>query len=174
MAVVRPSPTSMRSTLTILRTRNSGHIVNVSSVSGLTSIPGWGLYCAGKHALEGLGEALAGEVAEFGVRATIVEPGYFRTDCLTTDSLVLPDTTSDARPAIRETVRSHLDPQGSQLGDPVKGARHIITNVLTGGGQLRQVLGSDSHTHTTAKEDAPRATLDATRKSAPLTDFAPA
>ncbi|WP_017585972.1 SDR family NAD(P)-dependent oxidoreductase [Nocardiopsis ganjiahuensis] len=164
----------LRSTLPILRARNSGHIVNVSSVLGLTSMPGWGLYCAGKYALEGLSEALAGEIADFGVEVTIVEPGYFRTDFLTPDSLVLPAATSDAYPAIRDMVRSHLDLQGSQLGDPVEGARQIITNVVTGGGLLRQVLGSDSHAYATAKVDALRATLDATRESAPLTDFASA
>lgn len=164
----------LRSTLPILRTRNSGHIVNVSSVLGLTSMPGWGLYCAGKYALEGLSEALAGEVAEFGVKVTIVEPGYFRTDFLSPDSLALPAATCDAYPAIRDMVRSHLDLQGGQLGDPVKGARQIIANVVAGGGLLRQVLGSDSHAYATAKVDTLRATLDATRESASLTDFTPA
>src|SRR3954471_13832220 len=92
----------LRATLPILREQGSGHVVNVSSVLGLTSAPGWALYCAGKYALEGLTEALAAEVAEFGVEVTIVEPGYFRTDFLTTDSLALPDSTTEAYPAIRE------------------------------------------------------------------------
>lgn len=162
----------LRSTLPILRAQGSGHIVNVSSVLGLTSMPGWGLYCAGKFAVEGLSEALAGEVADLGVRVTIVEPGYFRTDFLTTGSLALPGETTDAYPEIRDMVRDHLELQGNQLGDPVKGAERIIADVVAGDGQLRLLLGSDAHAFTTAKVDALRATLDATRDSAPLTDFA--
>ena len=164
----------LRSTLPVLRKRAGGHVVNVSSVLGLISVPGWALYCAGKYALEGLSEALAAEVADHGITVTIVEPGYFRTEFLTTDSLVVPPRTTDAYPAIREMVADHLKLQGSQLGNPATGAAQMIANVVAGGTALRQVLGSDSHAYATAKGDALRATLDATRDSAPLTDFAPA
>ncbi|MEV0068053.1 MULTISPECIES: SDR family oxidoreductase [unclassified Amycolatopsis] len=161
----------LRSTLPILRTQGSGHVVNVSSVLGLTTMPGWALYCAGKFALEGLSEALAAEVAGFGVKVTVVEPGYFRTDFLTTDSLALPATTTEAYPAIREMVSNHLGLQGTQLGDPVRGVARIIDNVVAGNGPLRQLLGSDAHTYATAKVDALRATLDENKESAPLTDI---
>ncbi|MFD9697499.1 SDR family oxidoreductase [Lentzea sp. NPDC059081] len=161
----------LRATLPILREQRSGHVVNVSSVLGLTSVPGWGLYCAGKYALEGLTEALAGEVAEFGVHVTLVEPGYFRTDFLTTGSLALPDTTTDAYPAIRSMVENHLELQGSQLGDPVRGARLMIDRVVAGDGSLRQILGSDSHAYATAKVQALQATLDAAAGTASASDF---
>ncbi len=161
----------LRATLPILRGQRSGHVVNVSSVLGLTSVPGWALYCAGKYALEGLTEALAAEVAEFGVDVTIVEPGYFRTDFLTTDSLALPENTTDAYPAIREMVENHLKLQGSQPGDPVRGARLMIERVVTGEGPLRQVLGSDSHAFATAKVQALQANLDAAAKTAHTSDF---
>ncbi|WP_249044714.1 SDR family oxidoreductase [Crossiella equi] len=161
----------LRATLPILREQGSGHVVNVSSVLGLTSVPGWALYCAGKYALEGLSEALAAEVADFGVRVTIVEPGYFRTDFLTTDSLSLPDTTSGAYPAIGEMVENHLKLQGSQLGDPVKGARLMIERVVSGEGPLRQILGSDSHAYATAKVQALQANLDAAAATASASDF---
>ncbi|GEL26528.1 short-chain dehydrogenase/reductase [Pseudonocardia sulfidoxydans NBRC 16205] len=160
----------LRAALPILRQQRSGHIVNVSSVLGLTAVPGWGLYCAGKFALEGISEALAAEVADFGVKVTIVEPGYFRTDFLTKDSLALPTATVDAYPSIREMTQNHLDLQGSQLGDPVKGATAIIDAVVDGEGPLRLVLGSDSHAYATAKVDALRANLDAAAESAPATD----
>ncbi|MFJ5993224.1 SDR family oxidoreductase [Lentzea sp. NPDC092896] len=161
----------LRATLPILREQRGGHIVNVSSVLGLTSVPGWGLYCAGKYALEGLTEALAGEVADFGVKVTIVEPGYFRTDFLTTDSLALPDDTTAAYPEIREMVENHLKLQGNQPGDPVRGAQLMIERVVSGEGPLRQILGSDSHAYATAKVQALRANLDAAALTASTSDF---
>ena len=163
----------LRSALPVLRERGGGHVVNVSSVLGLVSVAGWALYCAGKYALEGLSEALAAEVADHGITVTVVEPGYVRTDFLTTDSLVVPVRTTDAYPAVREMVADHRKLQGHQLGDPRKVVEQVIANVVAGGTALRQVLGSDSHAYATAKVDALRATLDATRDSAPLTDFAP-
>ncbi|PRY39830.1 SDR family NAD(P)-dependent oxidoreductase [Umezawaea tangerina] len=162
----------LRATLPVLRGRGSGHVVNVSSVLGLTAVPGWALYCAGKFALEGLSEALAAEVADFGVRVTVVEPGYFRTDFLTADSLALPADTTDAYPAVRAMTADHLALQGSQLGDPVKGARAIVERVVHGGdGPLRLLLGSDAHAYATAKVDALRANLDAAAPTAGATDF---
>ncbi|RSM78187.1 KR domain-containing protein [Kibdelosporangium aridum] len=164
----------LRAAVPVLRRQQSGHIVNVSSILGLTAVPGWALYCAGKFALEGLSEALAAEVSDFGVKVTIVEPGYFRTDFLTKDSLALPAATTDAYPAIREMTSNHLNLQGSQLGDPVKGAAAIISQVVSGAGPLRQLLGSDAHSYATAKVDALRANLDATTQTAAATDFATA
>lgn len=164
----------LRATLPVLREQKSGHVVNVSSILGLTAVPGWGLYCAGKFALEGLTEALAQEMADFDVKVTIVEPGYFRTDFLTTDSLTLPASTTDAYPGLREMTENHLKLQGSQLGNPVKGAEAIIRQVVSGEGPLRQLLGSDAHAYATAKVDALRANLEATAQTADATDFADA
>jgi NAD(P)-dependent dehydrogenase (short-subunit alcohol dehydrogenase family) len=62
-----------------MRERNTGTIVQVSSVGDFITAPGFGGCCAAKHALEALSEALASEVATFGIRALIVEPGAFRT-----------------------------------------------------------------------------------------------
>ncbi|WP_380864061.1 SDR family oxidoreductase [Streptomyces coerulescens] len=161
----------LRAAVPVLREQRGGHVVNVSSVLGLTAVPGWALYCAGKFALEGLSEALAAEVADFGVDVTIVEPGYFRTDFLAQDSLALPAGTTVHYPGIREMVDNHLKLQGAQLGDPVKGAASIIDRVVAGEGPLRQVLGSDSHAYATAKVQALLANLDATADTAPATDF---
>lgn len=163
----------LRAALPVLRGQRSGHIVNVSSVLGMTAVPGWALYCAGKFAVEGLTEALVGEVADFGIGVTLVEPGYFRTSFLTQDSLLLPSATVDAYPALREMTQNHLDLQGSQTGDPVRGATQIIARVRDGvSTPLRQLLGSDAHAYATAKVDALQANLDQTRDSAPVTDFA--
>ncbi len=62
-----------------LRAQGSGHIIQLSSAAGLIAMPLGGAYHASKWALEGLNEALAGEVAEFGVKVTVIEPGGFAT-----------------------------------------------------------------------------------------------
>ena len=73
--------------LPYLRGQRSGHIVNVSSIAGLAPMAGSGLYAAAKCALEGMSEALAQEVAPLGIKVTLVEPGAFRTDFLSSDSV---------------------------------------------------------------------------------------
>src|SRR5262245_6267309 len=65
-----------------MRSQRSGHIINMSSVGGYASFSGWGIYCARKFAVEGISEALSIELAPLGIHATVVEPGYFRTDFL--------------------------------------------------------------------------------------------
>src|SRR6476620_2979922 len=77
----------IRAVLPHMRRQRSGHIINVSSVGGYAGFPGWGVYGATKFAVEGISEALAGEVAPLGIRVTVVEPGFFRTDFLDDTSL---------------------------------------------------------------------------------------
>ncbi|MEU4311210.1 SDR family NAD(P)-dependent oxidoreductase [Nocardia sp. NPDC024068] len=161
----------LRAVLPHLRARRRGQIVNLSSILGLTTMPGWGLYSAGKFALEAMSEALAAEVADSGIRVTLVEPGYFRTEFLSTDSLALPATTTDGYEPIREMTRDHLALQGTQLGDPVRGVRAIIELVDRGAGPLRQVLGSDAHAFAAAKVEALRSDLEAGKDLALSTDF---
>lgn len=76
----------IRAMLPYLRAQNSGLILNFSSIGGFHGYPGNGIYCSTKFALEGITEALAQEVAPFGIEAAIVEPGYFRTNFLASAS----------------------------------------------------------------------------------------
>ncbi|GAA0324746.1 SDR family NAD(P)-dependent oxidoreductase [Kineococcus aurantiacus] len=161
----------LRAALPILRAQRSGHVVNVSSILGMTSFPGWGLYCAGKFALEGLTESLAAEVADLGIQVSLVEPGYFRTDFLTPDSLVLPERTTDAYPALREMTQAHLRMPGTQLGDPVKAAAALVDLGVSGnGGRLRHLLGSDSFSLALGALDARREEVEAGEGVARSTD----
>lgn len=66
--------------LPVMRRQGSGHVLQMSSIAGVATYPNLGLYCASKWALEGFSETLAQEVAGFGIRVTIVEPGEFRTE----------------------------------------------------------------------------------------------
>ena len=134
----------LRAVLPDFRAAKTGHIVNVSSILGLTTFPGWGLYSAGKFALEGLTGSLAQEVAEFGITVNVVEPGYMQTDFLKPQSLGLPSDTADGYTAIRDMTAAHQAMPGTQLGDPRKAATAIITVATSGNAPLHQLLGSDS------------------------------
>ena len=90
-----------RAALPTLRAQRKGHIFNVSSVAGFRGDPGGSSYSASKFAVEGISESLASERAPLGIKVTIVEPGYFRTEFLTSGSAdfaanVLPDYDSAA------------------------------------------------------------------------------
>lgn len=161
----------LRAALPVLRAARSGHVINVSSIVGLTAFPGWGLYSAGKFALEGLSSALAQEIAEFGVDVTIVEPGYMQTDFLKPVSLGLPATTAAGYSAIREMTAAHQAMPGTQLGDPAKAAAAIIEIAVKGDAPLHQLLGSDSYAIATGAVEALRAEIEAGRALAITTDI---
>jgi NAD(P)-dependent dehydrogenase (short-subunit alcohol dehydrogenase family) len=162
----------LRAVLPGFRENRSGHVINVSSIVGLVPFPGWGLYAAGKFALEAISESLAAEVADHGIKVNTVEPGYMRTDFLRPVSLGLPTSTNDAYPAIREMVEQHLDMPGTQLGDPAKAAAAIITVATTGDAPLHQLLGSDSLSLAAARLQALSDDFEAGRQLAPTTDIA--
>jgi NAD(P)-dependent dehydrogenase (short-subunit alcohol dehydrogenase family) len=134
----------LRATLPDFRAVRAGHIITVSSILGLTTFPGWGLYSAGKFALEGLTGSLAQELAEFGVKVNLIEPGYMQTDFLKPQSLGLPGSTADGYTAIRDMTTAHQAMPGTQLGDPAKAASAIIAVAVAGDAPLHQLLGSDS------------------------------
>lgn len=161
----------LRAVLPGFRERRSGHVINVSSIVGLLPFPGWGLYGAGKFALEAMTESLAAEVAEHGIRVNLVEPGYMRTDFLRPVSIGLPDATVDAYPAIREMVRQHLEElPGTQLGDPAKAATAIIAVATSESAPLHQLLGSDSLALADTRLQALAADVEASRPLAVTTD----
>ena len=161
----------LRATLPDFRAARSGHIVNVSSILGLTTFPGWGLYSAGKFALEGLTGSLAQEIAEFGVKVNLVEPGYMQTDFLKPQSLGLPTGTADGYTAIRDMTAAHQAMPGTQLGDPAKAAAAIITTVVSGDAPLHQLLGSDSLAIAAGALDALTSEVEAGRSLAVTTDI---
>ncbi|PPK87108.1 short-subunit dehydrogenase [Neolewinella xylanilytica] len=137
----------IRAVLPQLRAQGSGHIINISSIAGITGgFPGWGVYCGTKFAVEGLSESLAAEVAEFGIKVTVVAPGYFRTEFLDNGSLGLPEHPISAYVAIRESESAHTSHlQGNQPGDPVKGAAAIIRIAGTEHPPLHLLLGPDAY-----------------------------
>ncbi len=134
-----------RAVLPTLRAQRAGHVINISSLGGVQSSAGFGVYCSTKFAVEGLTEALHAELAPLGIHATVVEPGYFRTEFLDTASLatsprVVQDYAASAG-AVREAARRiHLN----QPGDPVRLAQAILQLVDSPAPPLRLPLGTDT------------------------------
>lgn len=161
----------LRAVVPQMRAARSGHIINISSILGILSFPGWGLYCAAKYALEGLSESLAAETVDHGIEVSILEPGYFNTDFLTDDSLALASDISDAYPAIREMITEHKAMSGSQPGDPIKAAEAIVDIAQTHGGSLRYQLGSDSSDMAEGKVNTLKEEILLGREFAQRTDY---
>jgi NAD(P)-dependent dehydrogenase (short-subunit alcohol dehydrogenase family) len=136
----------IRAVMPHLRAQQSGHILNVSSIAGVTGMfPGFGIYCATKFAVSGLSESLAAEVADFGVKVTTVEPGYFRTDFLSAGSFVTPKNGIAAYQKVRDSEALHLQQiNGQQPGDPVKAAEAMIRIAGEANPPLHLVLGEDA------------------------------
>ncbi len=123
------------------RRLRAGRIVNLSSIGGLVGLQGWGYYNASKFAVEGLSEALGVELAPFGVRVLIVEPGPFRTDFLGRSgqqaALRMPEYDATAG-----KTRDYMGTNnGKQAGDPVKAVEAIITAVTSPETPRHLVLG---------------------------------
>ncbi|HST58033.1 MAG TPA: SDR family NAD(P)-dependent oxidoreductase, partial [Longimicrobium sp.] len=143
----------IRQVMPQLRAQGGGHVINISSIAGIAGgFPGWGVYCATKFAVEGLSEALAAEVAPFGVRVTVVEPGYFRTDFLSSGSLRMPGHRMDEYALVRQSEAYHQEQmRGNQPGDPAKAAAAIIRVTAEPNPPLHLLLGQDAHDLATAK-----------------------
>jgi NAD(P)-dependent dehydrogenase (short-subunit alcohol dehydrogenase family) len=132
-----------RALLPHMRERRSGTIVQITSVGGLITAPGFGAYCAAKHALEALSESLAAEIAPFGLRVLIVEPGAFRTALFGSAFRTMPAMAAYAS-TVGPTRAFAANSDGSQAGDPAKAARAIADAVAAGSPRLRLPLGADA------------------------------
>jgi NAD(P)-dependent dehydrogenase (short-subunit alcohol dehydrogenase family) len=128
--------------LPLMRERGSGTIVQMSSLGGLRTYPGYGAYHGAKWALEGLSETLAAEVAPLGVRVLIVEPGAFRTEfnrnIYKTAEIEAYRETSGAT---RRATEQLLD---AEPNDPVQGAAAILKALDSQDPPLRLLLGNDA------------------------------
>jgi len=120
----------MQTILPHFRQRKSGTIVNISSMAGYRAYPGCSMYSASKFGLEALSESLATEVATFGVRVILVEPGSFRTEVFTPDKLAqspseLGWADEYKESAVGETSSFVQEADGKQVGDTEKAVQKI-------------------------------------------------
>ncbi|WLG83261.1 SDR family NAD(P)-dependent oxidoreductase [Pseudomonas cucumis] len=118
----------LRHALPQLRAQRSGHVINISSIVGFDGgYAGWGSYVASKFALGGVTEALAAEVQELGIKATVVYPGPVRTGFLSSASLAIAERRIDDYTAAQASLDLHQNTlDGQQAGDPDKIALAII------------------------------------------------
>ena len=124
--------------LPILRAQGSGHIVEMSSLGGLTSAPMFGAYMASKWALEGLGEALAQEVAGLGIKVTLVEPGEYATDWY--DNSTRKASQQPQYEPVREAMRPFIE--SLESADPTAAAQVLLEIVDSSDPPLRILFGA--------------------------------
>lgn len=137
----------IRNVMPYLREQKSGAIFNISSVGGLFGgFAGWGIYCATKFAVAGFTEALAEEAKAFGVSATVVYPGYFRTDFLANGSVKTPASPIQEYVAARQSEQAHLSSiSGNQPNDPHKAADVLIAVSKEDSPPVHLLLGTDAY-----------------------------
>ncbi|MEM9723382.1 MAG: oxidoreductase [Bacteroidota bacterium] len=153
-----------------LRKQASGAIVNMSSMGGNMSFSGFSAYSASKFALEGASEALANEVAPFGIKTMIVEPGAFRTEFAGSALKHMPkiDAYDEIVGGTRDFAKG-MD--GTQAGDPVKAAKAIDIALIAENTPLRLQLGQDAVDAVKAHGEHLLAELETWREVAENTAF---
>ncbi|GAA2814483.1 oxidoreductase [Saccharopolyspora taberi] len=160
-----------RAVLPGMRERRSGRVINIGSIGGFITQAGSGIYAATKFALEGITEAMRGDLEPLGVAVTIVEPGAFRTDFLDPSSLrhaelVIDDYAGTAG----ERRRMSKEANGFQAGDPAKAAAAIVDLAHTPHPPTRLQLGQDAVARVRAKLDHVARELDVWEHVSTATD----
>ncbi|WP_130734062.1 SDR family oxidoreductase [Flavobacterium sp. J27] len=163
----------IRKVMPYLRENKAGHIINISSVGGfMGNFPSFGVYCATKYALVGLTEALAAEVGSLGIHATVVYPGYFRTNFLDNGSFKLPKNPIAVYTEARKLEEMHVNEiRGNQTGNPDKAADVFIAISKQEKPPLHLFLGSDSYQFAKQKIEIVTKELNANEKLATSTDY---
>jgi NAD(P)-dependent dehydrogenase (short-subunit alcohol dehydrogenase family) len=159
-----------RAALPVLRAQKSGAIVNISSLGGQLSFAGFSAYSASKFALEGASEALAQEVAPFGIKVLIVEPGQFRTQLAGSGMRHMP-VIEAYQPVVGATREFAHSMHNTQAGDPRKAAVAIAKALEAQHTPLRLQLGGDSVDAVRAHAQALLKDIEAWEALSRSTDF---
>jgi NAD(P)-dependent dehydrogenase (short-subunit alcohol dehydrogenase family) len=161
----------MRAVLPFMRARRAGHIVNITSVSGLATWVGTGVYCASKFALEAIGQTLAAEVAELGIAVTNVAPGGMRTDYAGRSLAQARARIADYDGTARQAQIILAEHAGKESGDPARVARAILAAVDAERPPMHLLLGADALHYAEGQIAALRADIEAWRAVTLSTDF---
>ncbi|MEM7759323.1 MAG: oxidoreductase [Cyanobacteria bacterium P01_A01_bin.40] len=164
----------LRAVVPHMRQRRSGHILNISSIACFEANGGMGFYTSSKLALEGISVCLAQEVAPFGIKVTIVEPGSFRTDFMKNCFVLVDSQIEDYKPYVdlrRQQVNSYLKTKKQASGDPKKAAIAMIKAVESENPPIRLALGSEAVQTIEESLESIKAELDTWREVSMSTDF---
>ena len=161
----------LRTVLPHMRQQRSGHILNVSSLACFEANAWMGFYTSSKMALEGISGCLAQEVAPFGIKVTIVEPGGFRTDFMRRSYVLTDSQIEDYKPLIDEKRQRLQENRKTAPGDPNKAAMAIIKAVDSDNPPIRLALGADTVKSIEGALEFIKAGLDSWRSVSTSTDF---
>ena len=142
-----------KAVLPFMRTRRSGHIINITSMGGLMTFAGLGVYHGSKFALEGISEALGKEVSTFGIKVTAVEPGAVRTNWAGGSMKRGESTIADYETVLGPNRKARAERSGKQAGDPQKAAAAIIKLVDSAQPPSHLLLGTDALAYVRNKLD---------------------
>jgi len=163
----------IRNVMPHFRSAKSGHFFNISSIGGYYGgFAGWGIYCATKFAVAGLTESLAAETKAFGIKVTLVYPGYFRTDFLSEGSIAMPSNAISEYEEARQSQELHQNQiAGNQPGDPEKAALALIKISNEDTPALHLFLGQDAFDLANQKMDFVKADLQEWKEISMSTSF---
>lgn len=162
----------IRKALPYLRAQRSGHIINISSISGFDAVSGWAIYAATKFAVTGLTEALAADLKPLGIKVTAVSPGAFRTRFLSEDSFVAAENSIADYQHLREIHERYVTlKNGRQPGDPEKAADALIQLAAHPEPPVHLFLGSDAWQRAHAKIDRLQETMEQWKELTLSTDY---
>jgi NAD(P)-dependent dehydrogenase (short-subunit alcohol dehydrogenase family) len=159
-----------KAVIPLFRQQHRGHFFQISSIGGRAGATGRAPYSAAKFGVEGFSEVLATEMAPFGVRVTIIEPGGFRTDFAGASTRIAEGNAAYAE-TVGKTAAMQRNYNGKQPGDPARAAQAIINVSLEDKPPLRLVLGRDAYARAERTDEARLAELHAWREISVSTDF---
>ena len=159
-----------RAALPIMRKQKSGYILQISSVGGRLALPGSAAYHAAKWAVGGFTEALAQEVAPFGVKVCALEPGGMRTNWGARANKDIPDLLPDYEPSVGAVIESLKPLWGRENSDPAKVAQVVLRLAASDRLPAHLLLGSDAVQYAGQAEAARAADADRWREMSVSTD----
>ena len=133
-----------KAVLPYMRTRRSGHILNITSMGGFITMPGIAYYCGSKFALEGISEVLGKEVKPFNIHVTAVAPGSFRTEWAGRSMSRTPRSIPEYDAQFDPIRNAREEKNGQQLGDPQKAARAMLAAIASDTPPEHLLQGSDA------------------------------
>ncbi|MBZ5680767.1 MAG: SDR family oxidoreductase [Acidobacteriia bacterium] len=144
-----------KAALPTMRRQRSGHIIQVSSISGLHGSVTISSYSASKHALEGWSESLRMEVSSLGIKVVLVEPGAFQTDIWTRGAVMGEQATKHTSPNFQRSLRMRESVEKLPKRDPIEVARTIAAVARNPNPKLRYLVGRDAKVQLALKRILP-------------------